>query len=115
MDQDKDSNPFRPSGVLAQEANEIVNLIKQGKPISPAASPVLKAKEPQPTETAADQAGDGSESKKKEKKKLKKDKNAKEVEVNKSVITDKEASFAEHVTLPEEEKKKKNSSCCAIQ
>lgn len=114
MDQDKDSNPFRPNGVLAKEANEIVNLIKQGKPISPAASPVLKAKE-QSTETAGDSARDGSEAKKKEKKKSKKDKNAKEVEVNKSIITDKEACYAEHVTLPEEEKKKKDSSCCVIQ
>lgn len=115
MDQDKDSNqnPFRPNGVLAQEANEIVNLIKQGKPISPAASPVLKAKERQ--SAGDDQTVDGLEAKQKDKKKSKKDKNAKEVEVNKSIITDKEASYAEHVTLPEEEKKKKDSSCCVIQ
>lgn len=110
MDQDKDGNPFRPNGVLAKEANEIVNLIKQGKPISPAASPVLKAKEQ--SETAGD-SPDGSEAEKK--KKSKKDKNAKEVEVNKSIITDKEACYAEQVTLPEEEKKKKDSSCCVIQ
>lgn len=33
-------NPFRPGGELSKEADEIVNLIKQGKPLTPVSSPV---------------------------------------------------------------------------
>lgn len=39
-------NPFRPDGDLSREADEIVNLIKGGQPITPtpgAASPVLQS------------------------------------------------------------------------
>ncbi|XP_074602156.1 uncharacterized protein LOC141855870 [Brevipalpus obovatus] len=32
-------NPFRPGGELSREAEEIVNLIKEGKPITPSTSP----------------------------------------------------------------------------
>lgn len=39
-------NPFRPGGELSQEADEIVSLIKQGKPITPVASPVQDERPP---------------------------------------------------------------------
>lgn len=32
-------NPFRPGGDLSREADEIVNLIKGGKPITPTGDP----------------------------------------------------------------------------
>lgn len=32
-------NPFRPGGELSREAEEIVNLIKEGKPITPTSPP----------------------------------------------------------------------------
>lgn len=32
-------NPFRPGGELSKEADQIVNLIKQGKPLTPVSSP----------------------------------------------------------------------------
>lgn len=47
-------NPFRPGGELSQEADQIVSLIKQGKPITPVASPV-QDEEP---EVTADQPVD---------------------------------------------------------
>ena len=110
MDQDKNGNPFRPNGILAQEAEEIVNLIKQGKPITPRDSPICD-QSPR-AKLKANQIDNQTDSKKKDKKSRK---DLKEIEVNKSVITNKEASFAEQVILPEDEKKKKESLCCVIQ
>lgn len=113
MDQDNSShpNPFHPNGPLAIEAEEIVNLIKQGKPITPAASPNLKNHH----STKTNDQTDSPESKKKDKKKLNK-KDLKEFEVNKMIISNNEASYAEMIHIaPEDDKKKKDSMCCVIQ
>lgn len=110
---DQDGNPFRPNGILAKEADEVVNLIKQGK-LTPSSSPVCErgqlSKKASTIEATADQP-DKAEAKKKKKSK----KGAEEIEVNKSIIQDKDPSYPEHVTLPEEESKKKESLCCVIQ
>lgn len=101
---DRNDNPFRPNGVLAKEADEIVKNLIQGKPISPSPSPVC------------DQSAKDSPDAKTKNKKEKKKSVCEEVEVNKSIIANKEASFAERVELPEDEKKKKKESlCCVVQ
>lgn len=111
---DQDGNPFKENGTLYQEANELVELIKQGK-LTPNSSPICD-KSPDKKRNDDQKESNGlSSNKKKDKKKGKND--VEEIEVNKSIIESKNPLYPEHVelALPEDDKKKKESLCCLIQ
>lgn len=106
-------NPFRPDGDLSKEADQIVELIKEGKPITPtptsATSPLLpdyntNVKHDQQPVTSTPTKANGTCN----------EKNAvpPNVEVQRgTVINGNEPSQVEHVVL----KKKPKCRCCVIQ
>ncbi|CAH1708722.1 unnamed protein product [Aphis gossypii] len=106
-------NPFRPDGDLSKEADQIVELIKEGKPITPtptsATSPLLPdhstdGKHDQQPVTSTPTKANGTCN----------EKNAvpPNVEVQRgTVINGNEPSQVEHVVL----KKKPKCRCCVIQ
>lgn len=104
-------NPFRPDGDLSKEADEIVELIKEGKPITPTQGSNLPKliEENDATKTAANQNFNGS--------KVNGNANLENsvvtgVEVQHGTIaTPTDASQVEHVVI----KKKQKCLCCNIQ
>lgn len=114
-------NPFRPGGDLSREADEIVNMIKSGKPITPndvtdslsnghttengavaVAETVTKSEASQNQQSP--KAGNGKEA----------DQNGgaqNNTQVSNSVVPS--AQAASHVVV--EDKKKKKCTCCVIQ
>lgn len=113
LDSDGWDNPFRPDGDLSKEADQIVELIKEGKPITPtptsATSPLLPdhstdGKHDQQPVTSTPTKANGTCN----------EKNAvpPNVEVQRgTVINGNEPSQVEHVVL----KKKPKCRCCVIQ
>jgi len=133
-------NPFRPDGDLSREADELVELLKGGRPISEVLKPKGEApssaspsaKEPvaeeqpflaaspdrnslaSPTKNSPDVGVNGVKTPEVEKKVVEKKVEAsKSVEVERAVVAPTEAnpSQAEHVVI----KKKSKCQCCVIQ
>lgn len=109
-------NPFRPDGDLSREADEIVELIKGGKPITPTGHPngeAVKAVEngnlvaekaesvskPPPPAANGKPATNGATEK------------PAQVELKRETVAPTDASQVEHVNL----KKKPKCKCCVIQ
>ena len=133
-------NPFRPDGDLSREADELVELLKGGRPISEVLKPKEEvpssasptAEEPvaeeqpflaaspdrnslaSPTNKSPDAGVNGVKTPEAEKKVVEKEVEAsKSVEVERAVVAPTEAnpSQAEHVVI----KKKSKCQCCVIQ
>uniref|UniRef100_A0A0A9XRY7 Uncharacterized protein n=1 Tax=Lygus hesperus TaxID=30085 RepID=A0A0A9XRY7_LYGHE len=121
-------NPFRPDGDLSREADEIVELIKGGKPITPTPlngeAPKLpesngteNGKVPSPTKASTVTASPPKPAKSNGTKPLSNgDKSAPkstpgQVELQRTTITPSDPVQAEHVNL----KKKPKCKCCVVQ
>lgn len=108
-------NPFRPDGDLSREADEIVELIKGGKPITPtpgSAAPPLPNAEHAVTTSTTQQASspikpgaNGSTPA------AAKASTPGAVELQRATVAPSDASQVEHVVL----KKKPKCKCCVIQ
>lgn len=109
-------NPFRPDGDLSREADEIVELIKGGKPITPtpgglnlsgggAAVPVSSAETAATVTTTATAASPANGSG------PTKPAGPGAVELQRATVAPGDASQVEHVVL----KKKPKCKCCVIQ
>ncbi|XP_052128328.1 uncharacterized protein LOC113205482 [Frankliniella occidentalis] len=111
-------NPFRPDGDLSREADEIVELIKGGKPItptplgpappgSPAREAALQAQHSSPvTSTPHKNGANGSANKD-----AAKPSSPGNVDVTRGTVSGGESAQVEHVTL----KKKPKCKCCIVQ
>lgn len=111
-------NPFRPDGDLSREADEIVELIKGGKPITPtpgaltspgSPTPALQAQHSSPVTSTPHKNGangaNGSAA-------AAKDKGSPgNVDVTRGTVTGGDQAQVEHVTL----KKKPKCKCCIVQ
>ncbi|KAJ1523242.1 hypothetical protein ONE63_001124 [Megalurothrips usitatus] len=108
-------NPFRPDGDLSREADEIVELIKGGKPITPTpgpaltASPVRESAAPVQhsspvTSTPHKNGSNGNAAKDKPS-------SPGNVDVTRGTVTGGESAQVEHITL----KKKPKCKCCVVQ
>ncbi|KAI5735193.1 hypothetical protein M8J77_015351 [Diaphorina citri] len=110
-------NPFRPDGDLSKEADEIVQLIKGGKPITPTqqqngltttlngASPIKEEIDSKSTSTPLSKSQNGKSSSTPT---VKKPSSPGQVQVEHGTV---DASQVEHVVL----KKKPKCKCCTIQ
>ncbi|KAL1456048.1 hypothetical protein WDU94_000802 [Cyamophila willieti] len=111
-------NPFRPDGDLSKEADEIVQLIKGGKPITPTqqqngltvtlngASPIKEEIDSKSTSTPLSKTQNGKSSSTPSS--VKKPSSPGQVQVEHGTV---DASQVEHVVL----KKKPKCKCCTIQ
>lgn len=125
-------NPFRPGGDLSREADEIVNMIKGGKPITPTGdnsqiiyngdsqheSTIENGKNVQEVVTKLEvsnsqsaQNGTKSHQNKTENVNREPSKNISQTQVSKQIVPG--PTSASHVVI--ENKKKKKCTCCVIQ